>query len=1583
MHLQTGLIFLIVFFVILQVNGNKVSDVGGEELGEEKISQSNSRSSESPSSGKTSVKTNPSSAVRRLYELTKHRTKRSFFPSGVKVCPKESMRQIVASHLAYYKLRVCQEAVWEAFRIFLNRIPGNVEYQQWISSCQQDIHCLFDIGRNFSSSQEHLDMVQRVRRLIFKDTSIENIPVDSQSTESSTPTTDLPEFSLPTVASIPKLTISNEIVNDTKSHIMDLNVTNIIPEQPAEQVVEFSLKLINQNYSSELSNPESLEYKEVTSRFEIQMQKLFENLPGFKAIRVLGFSVGSLVIRYAVIFDKGHPTFNDVRNDVLNIGSNKVENGGMLFEPQDKVPKKPIVTYTVTRFQDMVARALRNDTSLAMDPSSLQFAQGVSPAFSEDPDQLMANTVPTIIELDNGLSAKYPTSNTSPFSIEGFVEDIQGEKTVSTPLEEKLEAPISESPADMTATQILPTWSIPFSMESTIDPLSHLKATADLSTSPNIESEILTSSEQETSTSLVMNQEDGVSRESVSSFVSTSGLSITEEDSTVGYSATLTKLQTIVEEKKNDANEDMGSLRTSASEPGEDNEVIITEDESSVTITAFPIAHLELEEETEVINTEDESPAITSATVSEQPEPEGDSEVAITEDEDIVSTSATVTEHPEPEEENEVIITEDESTVSTTASPPAQPQLEEETEVIITEDESIISTSATVTEPPALEEEAEVVIIEDESTVITSATVTEQPEPVQKTEVIINPQEDTTSTVASITAHPQPDQETVVTITVETEITASGDKDAISSTIQSEHTPQVEVDITEQTEADVSSTAPLTAKPITRLDEYYTNIPQSEDQTSSSVSAHNSQPASTEHIEESGMDIIWSGDADSGTTLYTELSISRLEEAEPAFTAETYDSTTGSTSPPASNTESQPDALEILDIFSSDMLPSSTEPFSPEQHLDRYSPEIIGGPQEANTLPLYIQQIIPHVDEANMESDLIRKVDQSGGSTHPTMHPFIVEYEAGANTVPGASVEELQGSEAVATQFDEGPGENVIGPVIEEEDGGTTMGTIWTSPPTTGESVTEGVSESVGSVDTMLSSLPSEDTNIPDTSEFYFVPSADPLPISLRIPSDASLTTDTLQPLASSTSSSLETASTPFMSSSPFTESIESLELSTDFPNKLTTAALPALLSPSEPIHLGVESSSGPVVYSTASSSLKYLTTSSLTTIAPAKGRELVVFFSLRFTNMMFSDDLFNKSSPEYKTLEQEFRQLLLPYLQTNLTGFRQLEVLNFRNGSVVVNSKMKFAKSVPYNVTQAVYHVLEDFCNAVSWKNNLEIDRYSLDVEPADQANPCKFQACNEFSKCLVNRWTREAQCVCNPGYISVDGLPCQSICSLRPNYCFNNGICEIVPKKGAVCRCYVGSNWLYRGERCTAFAYEPLIAMVTSVSIFGFLFLVSTAIIVSAKIFYKCRLEKNKRDHSLHSKSLCGVENRASINLVFENEEPNAHEGQQPTEVPSLSCTPPTAPPFSQISPRGLRRTSANVDLSYEVTRTPYRSGSNKLVSKTVRFGHCPQYRESRRKQRAFEPWPFPTALEWLRAQPHFMHCIGWSEEQIELEP
>lgn len=43
----------------------------------------------------------------------------------------------------------------------------------------------------------------------------------------------------------------------------------------------------------------------------------------------------------------------------------------------------------------------------------------------------------------------------------------------------------------------------------------------------------------------------------------------------------------------------------------------------------------------------------------------------------------------------------------------------------------------------------------------------------------------------------------------------------------------------------------------------------------------------------------------------------------------------------------------------------------------------------------------------------------------------------------------------------------------------------------------------------------------------------------------------------------------------------------------------------------------------------------------------------------------------------------------------------------------MRFAKSVPYNLTKAVHGVLEDFRSAAAQQLDLEIDSYSLNIEP------------------------------------------------------------------------------------------------------------------------------------------------------------------------------------------------------------------------------------------------------------------------------
>ncbi|XP_018102511.2 interphotoreceptor matrix proteoglycan 2 isoform X1 [Xenopus laevis] len=270
-----------------------------------------------------------------------------------------------------------------------------------------------------------------------------------------------------------------------------------------------------------------------------------------------------------------------------------------------------------------------------------------------------------------------------------------------------------------------------------------------------------------------------------------------------------------------------------------------------------------------------------------------------------------------------------------------------------------------------------------------------------------------------------------------------------------------------------------------------------------------------------------------------------------------------------------------------------------------------------------------------------------------------------------------------------------------------------------------------------------------------------------------------------------------------------------------------------------------------------------------ASARALVVFFSLRVTNMIFSEDLFNKNSPEYKALEQRFIELLVPYLQSNLTGFQNLEILNFRNGSIIVNSRMKFAKPVPRNVTNAVYVILEDFCNTAYQTMNLAIDKYSLDVESGDVADPCKFQACNEFSECLINKWSGEGECVCNPGYVSVDGMPCQSLCDLEIEFCQNDGKCDIIPGQGAICRCRVGENWWYRGEHCEEYVSEPLVVGIAIASVAGFLLVASAVIFFLARTL---RVQNSKGDHEESfgrpNDSISSIEHPVKYNPMYESD-------------------------------------------------------------------------------------------------------------------
>ncbi|XP_056342885.1 interphotoreceptor matrix proteoglycan 1 [Oenanthe melanoleuca] len=962
MHLKTGLIFLIICLA-LQVQGsreipNKINRAEAKHLAVTSGSEKTERT----------TKRSRISTIRRIFDMAKHRTKRSsFFSTGVKVCPQESVKQILASHQAYYRLRVCQEAVWEAFRIFLDRIPDTSEYQNWVTACQRETFCIFDIGKNFSNSQEHLEIIQRrVKHRTFQERKdeisaektggkkVEDIP----SISTGSPGTPLSPYA-------PNGTLLNEIFNDTKTPVKELG-TNAVPELPVEQMVEFSVTLTDQEYIAELSDPNSPEYQQLAAKFQLQMKKIFEKLPGFKEIRVLGFKQkkekdgsSSTVARYVVNFERDGSEAAGTADDISTIGSNKVES--------EKIPISPVeereisaTRLTVTDLQQLVASALHEDQSLPVDLGTLQFTD---------------ETIIPPSDLDN---------------------DIQGVVTI---------------------------------------PLA----------GPDL------------------------------------------EELPLGY--------------------------------------------------------------------------------------------------------------------------------------PSPATVDQRGDVFVGEP---------TTESPALSEE--ISIPEEFNNFITS-------EPDFPTKPSREPFQD---------RYP--------------------------------YTQAIATDLP-------SFTVPFSALGST------------------------SSPAKPEDSY-----LPPPADDSAGQDLLTDVD-------EPPVELATAGSFTTADLLPAAELESAAEEQGLTDAAE----PPSKEP----------DPESLSG------------QAVKIMEEAESSGDDLFATASTDGRL-----PFSPGPGAVPTAQPGAALTE--------------------------------------APPPAAPSPSYGPSETIE----QSLELPGPDGPGPG-----------------------------LQDLAAE----LGTAALDEEPGSAF---------------------IPALTA-------GPATSPAPA--------LSYVTTSSMTTAA--KGKELVVFFSLRVTNMHFSDDLFNRSSTEYKALEQQFLQLLLPYLQSNLTGFKHLEILNFRNGSVIVNSKMKFAKTVPYNITEAVHCVLEDFCDAAAQHLNLEIDSYSLDIEPADQADPCKFMACDKFSECVMNEWTKEADCLCKPGYASQDGLPCRSLCELQPHLCLNGGKCELVPGRGAVCRCPVRRHQLYQGQRCAKFGPEPTQPFIFKHLILGLGSLGFLFIILIIKIRRKCKRNSNLQSPTLSS---CNSENAVRINPAFEHDEP-----------------------------------------------------------------------------------------------------------------
>ncbi|XP_064323530.1 interphotoreceptor matrix proteoglycan 2 [Phalacrocorax carbo] len=1318
-------------------------------------------------------------------QVNKHlllRRKRSIlFPSGVKICPDESVEQAIANHLKYFRLRVCQETVWEVFKTFWDRLPEREEYHTWMSLCEEGTMSIFEIGTNFSQSEEHRSLI--VKKLSYTKETMGSSCTDWSCGSSGTPTpaSDADVTTLRDAAAnvLPPHEISIESpAGGTVREIDDADTTinNEIKKQDeklvrpvTEQMIEFSILIVGEKYNEELSDPATVKYQVLSEQFVSQMESVFEGLPGYKNIHVLDYSSpeedSGVEVHYAVTFD-GKAISNDTW-DLINLHSNKVEDNSFMG-----IEDNPTAVYTISDFRDYIAEnlqknALLENSSLSLDPNSLQLTnvKEILHPTPEDPSWITEHQV--VLQRpefdDSTFLAERPSadestvSNTLPFGFtkpDSTLDSEQSNDNEIQPRPENVdseaslapEAPLS-SEADFT--------SLPDGLN-----LDDENWTPHLVTAPVLGHDSVDSPEWlSVPNSLDGFEDTGLSENLLLPSSPPPHLMPEEPPSTDDYAVPLLSAPTVASSSV---------IKTDIKETVSAEKEVVTQGSPADSNNADSVLHGPVEEINFPLGVH----------------PMEDETNIYLRDRVIYDDGSGSAFDGSGKETESSIWPWEEATLEPVFYPGPDSWLEDDNESLLirTEDipegmilDYVLNSGNKIDDDPSKDENEGMANIKDDF--------------LNESEIFVIP-ETTTQQVPLLHTEEPPSME-----------------------------PSTQTETLGMSDSFVKPSLVLEPS----VDHSFVDMPTGE----ASISLHNaglsvedSLPTSTgtvsmEQPEESSV----------GQSIISEAVEHQNEDrtmVEELFTA------------------GQSDVTEVATIG----------------HLDTSSSESILTADPSTVKPDVSTEVQQTLDSAAVEQDTTGSVNKLA-DVWPTDRALENSLD---QTVQSATLTATQVSTAVPSVTDQATVlEGFAGQGGTDHDAHVSMSfsTVMNSYVTV--SVTTSTVE-------LLSHLPS-------------------------------LGSTALSSVATSTKLEDETTRV--------------LDVSVDLDHVSTVHFSPELTEEGRSMtesHLELTTH----VQSTEMASVAWATHENRSS-TPVPSRALVVFFSLRVTNMMFSEDLFNKNSPEYKALEQRFLELLVPYLQSNLTGFQNLEILNFRNGSIVVNSRMKFAKPVPRNVTNAVYMILEDFCNTAYHTMNLAIDKYSLDVESGEQADPCKFQACNEFSECLVNRWSGEAECVCNPGYLSIDGLPCNSICDLQPNFCLNDGKCDISPGQGAICRCRVGENWWYRGEHCEEYVSEPLVVGIAIASVAGFLLVASAVIFFLARTLRDQYSKSDTEESQGQGDSLSSIENAVKYNPMYESDTTGySHYYRRYPQLTSYSST--SAETSTDYSSEEIRHIYENSELTKE---------------------------------------------------------------------
>ncbi|XP_061757399.1 interphotoreceptor matrix proteoglycan 1-like [Nerophis ophidion] len=1222
------------------------------------------------------------------FDLLKRRSKRSvFLHSGVRICPRESIGEVLASFQEYYRLRVCQEAVWEAYRIFLDRIPGTMEYQRWVQVCQQESLCISNIARNFSGSEEHLNLIRR-RMKRLRD---ESLPSRDHVTHADV-IPNGPEVQTSTIVLNLSTSPSSSTPGDewtTKDE--DLDIPNIVPESLAQQMVEFSIDLVDPGYRELLDDPDSPQYIDLAHHLQDQMQHVFDKLPGFQSIRVLRISetqdaggVGGITVYYSLVFETPSSKISPETAGAVPTAS-----------PDSKL-------------WEMVRKALREDASLPVDLDSLNF----------DPVAALPARTSSYSTGIDGEDSEPDSHN----EFEVFTDDSELAKVVPA---------LALSPSEKENALV-----------TLLDPSEEDLMFA---------SEAQDASNQEEEELIISHKIESVHHTETGELIrdyTPSPPTIVDED-TLDQLTTTTHTWSRTSPADDQPSDSDFTITTTGQRPTDSIEVVQLETETeNKEPKGLKPQGLALEEQSDDMleqkeNVKKAPEQIEEATeeVTKMQEAEGQTEASHPDEQHIKH------QNPGPDASEDTIPTSLEEQTFTGVSEELLPNVQEETLPGISEE---LLPDALEEIGPGVSEELLPDTLEE-----TLPGISEELLPDVQEEIVPGVSEELLpdaleETLPGVSEELLPDVQEEIVPGVSEEVLPDVQEETLPD-VSEKHQPDFLEETSEESVAKGSKTIEENMIDVTELlEEVVTVVPKEEVEVVEATTLVSQAESETnvKEVNETADEVAVE------TEINTPDIISKYSEGgleEPNLGDNSQESMRVDISKkryPEDISEAEEDILDILkgepqeiggnsDSFESSkpgdiVISQSTPEGVPEPAAESIKVFSHFEAEEDDLFKENTGEVVPEIpqyvrpqDNMPVTPNAVRPDKEVEGKLE---HLLIEDSSDGADTDATRESPETSNPEEGGVTLEE----------TEEEHLRPGDTYIIAAPPVTSAA---GLSSHGPTVDFGLFEV----AEVPGQNE----PSVTVIDEDLK--------------------SSEKQTSRPTVAD----EAVRDLAEELDQADPITTESPDEGSGFVEP-HASISVTAPPPV--------KYLTTATMTTAS--HGRELVVFFSLRVTNMDFSMDLFNKTSTEYRSLENTFLNVLLPYLQANLTGFKNLEILNFREGSVVVNSRMKLAKSVPYNITEAVHCVLEEFCSAAAKRLHIHIDSRSLDVEPADQADPCKFLACDPWSRCILDRHSLEAQCQCKPGFLSVDGLPCQSICELQPDRCGPATECHVDPGHGAVCR-------------------------------------------------------------------------------------------------------------------------------------------------------------------------------------------------------